>query len=93
MFIAGPSPFGVDGRRLTARVDEGGRKVLGIPTVHIVGKKDELYEDAMKNYRLCEEGSRVLVEHEKGHVVPRDGETVGRMARAVRGLKGKMVNI
>jgi hypothetical protein len=93
VFIAGPSPLAGDGRRMTAREGEGGGKVLGIPTVHVVGREDELYEDALKMYGLCEEESKVLVEHEKGHVIPRDGETVGRMARAIRGLRRKMVNI
>ena len=94
VFIAGPSPFDVDGRRLKGKVgEEVGARLLGIPTVHVVGMKDDLYEDAMKMYELCDERSRVQVIHEKGHVVPRDGEPLGRMVKAIRGLRGKMVNI
>lgn len=52
-------------------------KSTRISTVHIVGKEDELYEDALKMYSSCKEGGRVLVEHERGHMIPRDGETVG----------------
>ena len=90
VFIAGPSPFGEDGERL--RNPDAGVK-LRIPTVHIVGKGDELYEDALKMYSLCEEGGRVLVEHEKGHVIPRDEETVRRMTKTIKDLRGKMVSI
>lgn len=90
IFIAGPSPFSDNGRRLEA--DEGG-KMLRIPTVHIMGNEDVLYADALKLYGLCDKDGATLLVHEKGHVIPRDRATVGRIAKAIKDLRGKMVVI
>jgi dienelactone hydrolase len=87
VFIGAPSPFGDDGMRIEG---EGREIKLGIPTVHVIGKEDGLYADAIKLYGLCGDG-RTLVEHAKGHVVPRDGDMVSKIAKAIRDLRGRLV--
>jgi carbamate kinase len=70
-----------------------GAAKLKIPTAQIVGKEDEVYENALKLHELYEKDNAVMVVHENGPIISRDGETVRRMARAVRDLRGKMGNI
>lgn len=89
LFLAGPPPFGEDGTRLERR--EGQAPLLRLPTVHIVGKEDFLYEEALKLYGLCEEKSAKLLCHEKGHLVARDKESTSSMAKAIRELGSRIV--
>ena len=54
---------------------------LKIPSLHVVGKKDEEWYEGgktvCKNY--CEKGTSRLVEHDGGHIVPKDKRTVDRV--------------
>jgi hypothetical protein len=89
VFMAGPPPFGEDGMRL--RRSEGQGPLLRLPSVHIVGKQDFLYQETLNLHGFCEEKSAKLLTHEKGHLVPRDKESTGSMVKAIRDLGGRIV--
>ena len=89
VFMAGPPPFGEDGMRL--RKTEGQGPLLRLPTVHIVGKDDFLYQEALNLHGLCDEKSAKLLIHEKGHLVPRDKKSTGSMAKAIKELGSRIV--
>ena len=91
VFIAAPAPFRENGLRLKA--DSEPCPMLKLPTVHIVGKNDALYTEALNLYKLCDDEMATLVVHEKGHLVPRDHQTTSSMARAVRSLRSKTIVI
>ncbi|KAK9321245.1 DUF341 domain oxidoreductase [Lipomyces orientalis] len=90
VFIAGLAPFEEDGRRI--RADERGA-VFKMPSVHVAGQEDEVFEESLNLYRLCERDGTALVMHEKGHLVPREREDLMAVARAIRGLESKTVMI
>jgi hypothetical protein len=88
VFIAGLAPFEEDGSRM--RADERGA-VFKLPSVHVAGREDEIFEESLNLYRLCERDRAVLVVHEKGHLIPRETEDLTAMARSIRGLESKIV--
>ncbi|KAK9489769.1 serine hydrolase FSH [Lipomyces doorenjongii] len=90
VFIAGLAPFEENGRRI--RADERGAMVK-LPSVHVAGREDEVFEESLNLYGLCERDGAALVVHEKGHLVPREREDLMAVARAIRGLESKIVMI
>jgi len=87
VFIAGPAPLGEDGKRLRFSKEQG--PLLRLPTVHIAGKDDALFQESLNLYRLCEEETATLVCHTKGHLIPRDQENTIAIAKAIRDLTRK----
>lgn len=88
VFICGPPPFQIiSGRPI---YDEDLSKIR-IPSLHIVGKEDEILEHSLDLFKLCCGGSATLLYHGKGHTVPRDRETVMAIAKAIRELSYKAV--
>ncbi|KAJ8103647.1 serine hydrolase FSH [Lipomyces tetrasporus] len=90
VFIAGLAPFEESGRRIRA-VERGA--VFKLPSVHVAGQEDEVFEESLNLYRLCERDGAALVVHEKGHLVPRERVDLMAVARAIRGLESKIVMI
>ena len=84
VFISGSAPLGENGVRLSLDEDVGA--LLKIPTVHVAGKTDELFEESLNLYRLCEKYTAKLVCHDKGHWVPRDRTNTLAMVKAIRDL-------
>ena len=84
VFISGPAPLGENGMRLS--FDEVVGALLKIPTVHVAGKADALFEESLNLYRLCEKYTAKLVCHDKGHWVPRDRANTLGMVKAIRDL-------
>ncbi|PVH84339.1 hypothetical protein DL98DRAFT_512709 [Cadophora sp. DSE1049] len=92
VFIAGPAPFGADGLRLKWK--EGEKSILmGLPTLHAVGKEDFLFEEAKSMFGLCDEGCSKLMVYGGAHEVPRDKENIGILAKAIRDLGGMIVSL
>jgi predicted esterase len=59
---------------------------IKIPTLHVMGRNDFVYNYSLSLYNLCDvELSNILV-HDKGHEIPSDGKTVTKMAAAIRDL-------
>lgn len=91
VFIAGLAPIGDDGKRL--RFSEKQGPLLKLPTVHIAGKDDAMFQESLNLYRLCEEETATFVCHTKGHLIPRDQESTIAIAKAIKDLAGKMMII
>ncbi|KAJ9656590.1 hypothetical protein H2198_004824 [Neophaeococcomyces mojaviensis] len=45
---------------------------LNIPTLHVFGKVDEVYEGAKRMAELCDAKSRLIYEHKGGHEMPKN---------------------
>jgi len=69
-----------------ALYDANLENVVKLPSVHIVGKEDDILPHSLALYELCNEGTASLIYHSKGHMIPRDQETVKVMARSIRTL-------
>ena len=59
---------------------------LNIPTVHVVGKSDFVYNHSLRLYKLCDASSASLLVHDKGHEIPGDRKFVAAMAKALKNL-------
>ena len=66
---------------------------IHIPTVSVIGKQDPIAYAGLLLYNLCDRNKASLIEHEGGHVVPRDLENKARMLHSVRRAinKGRMM--
>ena len=84
VLIAGPTPLGENGVRLS--FDEGVGAVLKIPTLHVAGKADALFGESLNLHRLCDSPTARLVCHDKGHCIPRDRATTMVTVKALRDL-------
>ena len=60
------------------------RPLIEIPTAHIYGSLDPNAEVSLKLSRLCEERTRVVLDHGGGHEVRRPPGVTARMAVVVR---------
>ncbi|KAH8692260.1 serine hydrolase FSH [Talaromyces proteolyticus] len=52
---------------------------LQIPTLHVLGKADEVYGGSKRMAELCNAKTRVVYEHKGGHDVPRDRTDILRI--------------
>ena len=57
---------------------------IRIPTVHIVGNKDDAYEDSLRLRDVCNPTSRFEFDHGGGHEIPRDPRVTESMAKIIR---------
>ncbi|KAH7381962.1 putative DUF341 domain oxidoreductase, partial [Cadophora sp. MPI-SDFR-AT-0126] len=88
VFICGPPPFRVISGQLVCDEDLG---KIRIPSLHIVGKEDEILEHSLHLFELCEGDCATLLHHGKGHTIPRDKENVMAIAKAIRELSYRAV--
>jgi pimeloyl-ACP methyl ester carboxylesterase len=75
--------------RNAAAIFEGGddsEGLIKVPSLHVIGKTDVLYDWSLRLHRLCPKESATLIEHTKGHEVPRDRQSTVALAEAVRRL-------
>ena len=82
VFICTGPPFEESGLELLQAPSETDR-LVDIPTTHILGKQDELFEQGMQLYRLCDPEKAVLYDHGLGHKIPFDSENTDRMVAAI----------
>ncbi|KAE8353221.1 serine hydrolase FSH [Aspergillus coremiiformis] len=61
----------------------GGVKI-GLPTVHVYGKKDPRYVAGLQLSGLCVEHQRRVFDHGGGHEIPRGSEVTDALAELVR---------
>jgi len=85
IFICSLPPFRKDDAD-NVIYDHGLQSVVRIPTVHVAGKADFVYEHSMKLHALCDAASAKLVVHSKGHEIPGDSKNVALIAAACREL-------
>ena len=84
IFISGGPPYTADGKDVVL-ADENGQ-MISIPTCHIIGCNDAVIDGCVALYHLCDEDSATIVDHGKGHMVPRDEHSLGIMAKGMRDL-------
>ncbi|KAL4817734.1 serine hydrolase FSH [Aspergillus spinulosporus] len=77
VFICAGMPYELDGKGPVS-LPEGEYRVR-IPTAHIVGRQDPLYEQGLKLFRLCEPGKAEVYDHGGKHMIPFDAENNDRM--------------
>ncbi|KUJ10155.1 uncharacterized protein LY89DRAFT_538876, partial [Mollisia scopiformis] len=70
IFICGTYGLHSGGEGRILSVDEDG-EIIQIPTVHIFGSKDPLVQESLDLSRICDQRSRVMLDHKGGHEVPR----------------------
>ena len=62
-----------------------------IPTAHIVGKQDPIYELSMQLYGLCEPSKAELYDHGSKHMVPFDMKNTEEMVRVIEETVAKAI--
>ena len=65
--------------------DEYGQ-IITMPTCHIIGYNDSLIDGAVALYHLCDQASATIVDHGRGHLVPRDPFSSKLMIKGIRDL-------
>jgi len=64
---------------------------IQIPTVHVAGTKDFVYDYSIKLHQLCDPRNSQLIIHNKGHDIPGDSKNVTAMAKAIRKMSAEVV--
>ncbi|MCJ1355502.1 MAG: hypothetical protein MMC33_005494 [Icmadophila ericetorum] len=83
IFIGSLPPFRNDDKGKIV-YEKGLQDIVKMPTLHVTGKADFVYEHSMSVYRLCDARSSQLVVHAKGHEIPGDAKNVAMIAAAWR---------
>ena len=84
VFMSGGPPVLSDGSGLFL-ADEYGQ-MINMPTCHIIGYNDSMIDGAIALYHLCDEASATIVDHGRGHLVPRDPFSSKLIIQGIRGL-------
>ena len=82
IFFCGAPPWDYDNHRYLL-ADESEERIC-IPTLSVIGKKDVIAEAARALYKVCDEDKAILMEHQGGHVVPRDMASQKEMSQKIR---------
>ncbi|KAF3010993.1 hypothetical protein E8E13_010664 [Curvularia kusanoi] len=56
-----------------------GMRLPAIPTVHVVGQKDDVFAESMTLYELADPRLARLITHSGGHVIPKDAAFARKM--------------
>jgi len=56
---------------------------LRVPTVHVIGRKDDYAEHGKNLYGMCDPRYATVVTHDGGHQLPRDVNTVAKVADSI----------
>lgn len=84
VFISGGPPTLLDGSGFIL-ADEYGQTIT-MPTCHIIGYNDSLIDGAVALYHLCDGASATIVDHGRGHSVPRDPSSSKLILQGIRDL-------
>ena len=85
VFISSLPPFQIDDAE-QLHFDDSLLGNINIPTVHVVGTSDFVYNHSLRLYKLCDAKSASLVVHDKGHEIPGDRKSVAVMTKALKDL-------
>ena len=84
VFMSGTFPYAMNGKgRISS--DECGQ-LITIPTCHILGYNDALVDQSVGLFHLCEEDVATMIDHGRGHAIPKDPKTWRMMISAIRSL-------
>ena len=84
VFMNGAPPLSTDGKGWLL-ADKCGQ-LITIPTCHILAYNDAMAFASVATYHLCNEEVASMVDHGRGHSIPRDNKSVKRIVRAIRAL-------
>ena len=82
VFISSLPPFQIDDAE-QLHFDDTVLGHINIPTLHVVGKSDFVYNHSLRLHGLCDAESASLVVHDKGHEIPGDRKFVAAMTKAL----------
>jgi len=85
IFINSLPPFRMNPGELPV-VEEGLEGYISIPSVHIAGAQDPLFDYSLTLHRICGAHHSTFAVHGKGHDVPSDRKNVVIIATAIRKL-------
>ena len=88
VFISSLPPFQLDDAE-QLHFDDSVVGHIKIPTVHVVGTGDFVYNHSLRLYRICDARTASLVVHDKGHEIPGDRKFVTAMTKALRELHSR----
>ncbi|KAF2088079.1 hypothetical protein K490DRAFT_39979 [Saccharata proteae CBS 121410] len=89
IFVAGWPPLSITSDGVRTLLADECEDVVDIPTCHIVGCNDPYIVGSTALYNMCDEDTAELVDHGRGHVVPRDPRTIGELGEAISRLIGR----
>lgn len=84
VFMSGGPPSFPDGTGVFLADEHG--QIITMPTCHIIAYNDSLIDSAVALYHLCDQASATIVDHGKGHLVPRDPKSSKLMVKGIRDL-------
>ncbi len=84
VFMSGGPPALPNGLGYYLADDHG--QIITLPTCHIIAHNDSLIDGVFALYHLCDETSATIVDHGRGHVVPRDPYSSKLMIKGIRDL-------
>ena len=84
IFICGIPPFRWD-RKGSILADETTERI-DIPTAHIVGSKDPLYQTSRVLYNLCHQPSASIFDHRGAHTIPWDFLSTQGITKEIRAV-------
>ncbi|KAB8231931.1 serine hydrolase FSH [Aspergillus alliaceus] len=81
VFICGAPPYEPSGREQIKSTP--GEYLVKIPTAHIVGKQDRLYDAGVHLYGLCEPSKAEFYDHGSRHMIPFDAKNTEAMVASI----------
>ena len=88
VFISGGAPPFPNGSGFFL-ADEVGQ-IISVPTCHIMAYNDPLVDTVIALHHLCDQASATIVDHGRGHLVPRDPRSSKLIIKGVRDLIGRV---
>ncbi|KAF5851553.1 hypothetical protein GGP41_004407 [Bipolaris sorokiniana] len=64
---------------------------ITVPTLHVVGRKDFIYEHSLKLHQICEDKNATLIQNDRGHEIPKEPKFVAKIAAAIRRLSREIM--
>lgn len=83
VFLGAMPPFRMNEAQVIT-YDQGMDNVVRIPTLHVTGKLDFVYQHSLKLFALCSGSWAKLLTHEKGHEIPKDPKNVNALVGAIK---------
>ena len=79
----GPPPFS-DGTGYFLADEHG--QIITMPTCHIMAYNDPMIDGVVALHHLCDQASATIVDHGRGHLVPRDPRSSKLIIKGIRDL-------
>ena len=84
VFFAGWPPLRPDSDELL--LADTCEDLIDVPSLHCIGAGDPYVQGARALFDVCDPDSAILFDHGKGHIIPRDAQTLKELSSAIRGM-------